>query len=180
MYTAEGPWFLLPLKWMTIEYQYYRLYLPLAIRGLLGYTDNNARPFNEAAKSKIHLVTMIVIVAYLWRLDSYSLLCCWILPGRLAAFLLAFAFDYLPHRPHSHTRETDQVLTTSVTSLYRDNSIILTPFLLYQNYHNIHHLAPYIPFYHYLSVWDQVKGDLIERGQLTIPIFGTSEPRKKL
>ena len=30
---------------------------------------------------------------------------------------------------------------------------LLTPVLLYQNYHLVHHLHPLIPFYRYIAVW---------------------------
>ena len=29
----------------------------------------------------------------------------------------------------------------------------MTPVLLYQNYHLVHHLHPLIPFYRYIAVW---------------------------
>ena len=30
---------------------------------------------------------------------------------------------------------------------------LMTPALLYQNYHLVHHLHPLIPFYRYIAVW---------------------------
>jgi len=30
---------------------------------------------------------------------------------------------------------------------------LLTPVLLYQNYHLVHHLYPTVPFYRYISIW---------------------------
>jgi fatty acid desaturase len=47
----------------------------------------------------------------------------------------------------------------------------LTPFFLSQNYHNIHHLYPFLPFYHYGAVWRKHKVELIKRGTRVLPIF---------
>ena len=76
------------------------------------------------------------------------------LPFKFATVFLSMTFDYLPHRPHS---SLDIYEGTSVTSIYgntKDTAFIqpLTLLLLYQNYHNIHHLYPWIPFYHYSTV----------------------------
>jgi fatty acid desaturase len=30
---------------------------------------------------------------------------------------------------------------------------LLTPLLLYQNYHLVHHVYPTVPFYRYLKIW---------------------------
>jgi fatty acid desaturase len=34
---------------------------------------------------------------------------------------------------------------------------LLTPVLLYQNYHLVHHLYPTVPFYRLLKVWNAKK-----------------------
>lgn len=67
-------------------------------------------------------------------------------PGLIAATILAFTFDWLPHHPHqsSDAREGTRVfeapgpLNTPLTYIY-----------LWQNYHQAHHVRPTIPFYLY-------------------------------
>ncbi len=103
--------------------------------------------------------------------NRHLALCCWIIPGRIAGVLLAFFFDYLPHRPHTHTGEADPYRATSVTSLFGENSDVLTPLLLGQNYHNIHHLAPFVPFYQYSTIWHAFKDELILKGTKIKSIF---------
>ena len=72
----------------------------------------------------------------------------WLMPARLAIGLLAFGFDWLPHHPHDVRSDDDRYRATVVRP-----SPWLTPLLIYQNYHLIHHLYPAVPFYRYSRVW---------------------------
>jgi ring-1,2-phenylacetyl-CoA epoxidase subunit PaaE len=73
-----------------------------------------------------------------------------LVPSRLTILFLAWAFDYLPHHRLHKTPREDRLKTTR-------NRVgwewLLSPTLLYQNYHLVHHLHPVIPFYRYLAVW---------------------------
>jgi fatty acid desaturase len=97
---------------------------------------------------------------------------CWFVSGRLALMFLAFSFDYLPHRPHTSTRAQNPIKATSVTSLFtHTDSWLLTLPLLHQNYHNIHHLFPYIPFYRYSQAWAALSPSLLDMGTQIAPVF---------
>lgn len=87
------------------------------------------------------------------------LLLTWVLPARLAIFLLAFSFDYLPHRPHRVTAAENRFLATRIV-----DSRVLEVVLLAQNYHLIHHLYPAVPFYRYRQVWTAEEHVLREKG----------------
>ena len=80
----------------------------------------------------------------------FEILALYYLPCRLAALFLGFAFDYLPHHGLHHKPSEDRLKTTR-------NRVgaerLLSPALLYQNYHLVHHLHPAVPFYRYLKVW---------------------------
>lgn len=39
----------------------------------------------------------------------------------------------------------------------------LTPAMLYQNYHLVHHLHPIVPFYRYIAVWRRNEEEYLER-----------------
>jgi fatty acid desaturase len=85
---------------------------------------------------------------------------------------LAFSFDYLPHRPHTATRSRNPIKATSVTSLLtRTDAWLLSLPLLYQNYHNIHHIWPYLPFYKYSQAWAAMSTSLLELGTEVAPIL---------
>ena len=97
---------------------------------------------------------------------------CFLVPGRLALAFLAFSFDYLPHRPHTCTRTLNPIRATSVTSLFtRTDAWMLTLPLLHQNYHNIHHIWPYIPFYKYSQAWAACSAPLLDMGTEVTPAF---------
>jgi fatty acid desaturase len=80
----------------------------------------------------------------------------WVVPGLVAATLLAFAFDWVPHHPHS------------VQGRYVDTRIVAFPMLtlpmLWQNYHLIHHLYPRIPFYRYGACFRELRPELESKG----------------
>ncbi len=88
----------------------------------------------------------------------------WVVPAWLASGLLALAFDWLPHHPHS------------AQGRFRDTRILLIPgvtlALLWQNYHLIHHLYPRIPFYRYGRCFRDIRPLLEAEGA---PIGGFSE-----
>jgi ring-1,2-phenylacetyl-CoA epoxidase subunit PaaE len=91
------PW-LLPLRWLTQEFRYYMLYLPIL----------HTRSTWEVLLVVGHLAAVWGLVAYTVHAGLFSAcLYGWLIPGRIASMLLACTFDYLPHRPHTVTREED-------------------------------------------------------------------------
>lgn len=164
-FAGAGPSYTLPFRWMLMECKQYTNYFPK----LLSFQ----RPHFE---SIITLFTIIgyVAVAVVGFKRGYGkvLWYGWVLPGRIAISLLAFAFDYLPHRPHDVPRSVSDYEATCVLSVAGEWTSPLTYPLLYQNYHNIHHLAPYVPFYYYETIWHAVKEDLLLKGTIIKPLFG--------
>lgn len=80
----------------------------------------------------------------------------WIAPLILTSLWLSFAFDYLPHYPHStQGRYFD-------TRVYPGR--IANVLFLGQNYHLIHHLWTTIPWYRYQAVYASIEPELHERG----------------
>ncbi len=162
MWAGSGPAYLLPLKWFTIEFKYYAVYLPKL----------HTRPAAEAVWAVGSLMALIAIIYNLFS-HGYGreVFWGWLLPGRIAMALLACFFDYLPHRPHKIPKKVNPYEATCVTALFGDQTFYLTWPLLHQNYHNIHHLAPYIPFYLYSSVWHGLKSELLAKGTQIKPIL---------
>ena len=163
LWAGQGPAILLPLRWFTVELNYYYMYLSKVFQ----------RPLSEGLPAVINLLLNIIVVTYLANHGYFKeVVWGWVLPGRTSVGLLAYFFDYLPHYPHHTTRSSDIYKATSVTSLYGDKTWWLTWPLLHQNYHNIHHLAPFVPFYMYSTIWHSFKKDLVHRGTEITPIFG--------
>jgi len=150
-YTQGGPRWLLPLRWLTVDLYYMVWYLPKL----------RTRPRAEQREQVIAMgLTVAAIVALVATGNTLALLALWLGPARLAVGLLGWAFDYLPHHGLEHVPSEDRFKTTR-------NRVgaerILTPLLLYQNYHLVHHLHPVIPFYRYIAVWRRRENDYLGR-----------------
>ena len=110
----------------------------------------------------------------------FDLLVLYLLPVRIAVMFLGFAFDYLPHHGLRHTPLEDRFKTTR-------NRVgaerLLTPLLLYQNYHLVHHLHPLVPFHRYLAVWFRNEETYLRGGPALSTVRGrpiTVEEYRKL
>jgi ring-1,2-phenylacetyl-CoA epoxidase subunit PaaE len=140
-YTQEGPSFLMPLRWATIDLHYIRFYAPRF----------GSRPTREKAETIIVTLLLLAVLATLVATGhGIAVLVLYLIPARIALFLLAWSFDWLPHHGLHETAQSDRFKATrNIIGLER----LLTPLLLYQNYHLVHHLHPVVPFYRYIAVW---------------------------
>lgn len=85
--------------------------------------------------------SLIVGIRGGWAYEQFML---WIGPTILNVALIAFSFNWLPHRPHL---SQERYLDSSVFLLPKPVHWIVTRLDMFQNYHLIHHLFPRIPFY---------------------------------
>jgi fatty acid desaturase/flavin-dependent dehydrogenase len=92
-----------------------------------------------------------------------------VIPQRLALFLLSWAFDWLPHHRLCATPDSDRYRTAWVRV---GLEWLLTPLLLSQNYHAMHHLRPHLPWYRYLPEWRRNEEAYLRNGVPLIGIFG--------
>lgn len=158
----KNNYFMLLVQCFTVELKYYSVYLP----------QLSSRPISEVFLALFQVICPAVLFYHLHSIGlGRQAMITWIIPGRLAIACLAYSFDYLPHYPHKVPRSEDEFKATQVTALYGSVTWPLTWPLLHQNYHNIHHLYPYIPFYLYSDVWKILKPDLQARGTVIKPIF---------
>ncbi|MGI9288235.1 MAG: fatty acid desaturase, partial [Pseudomonadales bacterium] len=146
-YVGTGTRWLLPFKWMTLDLNYFYYYFKTSV-----FMD---RPKSERRELYLALffgaVVLIAVTLAGW-LDYYLLL--FLIPTRLTAIFLALTFDFLPHYPHqAHAKNEPFRCTSNRVGM----EWLLTPLLLYQNYHLVHHLYPTVPFYRYLKVWNAKK-----------------------
>jgi fatty acid desaturase len=158
LWSGGGPAALRPLRWLTQDLHYY---------AFVGRRWRQ-RPVGESLETVLTLVALVAACVAATRSGlGASALWCWILPARLALAALAFAFDYLPHRPHAVPARVDPYRATGVSS-----DAWLTPLFLYQNYHLVHHLYPGVPFYRYARVWRAQRDELLARGASDRRLFG--------
>ncbi len=158
MYSGTGPRLLLPLRWLTQDLHYYVVY---------------ARNLRRHRRSEVVEVVLTLAAVYgtIAALGLSGLAVevafAWLLPARLAIGLLAFSFDYLPHAPYVATRKQDRYRATRVFE-HR----ALTPLLLSQNYHLVHHLYPAVPWYRYGRVWFAKRAELLSKGAVAVRFRG--------
>ncbi len=145
MWSATGPMWSHPLRWVTQDLGYYVHY----VRGW------KSRPVQERVETvATFLVIWSVVAAAFWAGYGLEVTLLWLLPARLAVGILAFLFDYVPHYPHHVTAREDRFAATR--NLGGDG---FNAFFLYQNWHLSHHLTPGVPFYRYASTWRARFGD---------------------
>ena len=136
-WSGRGPRLLLPLRWLSQDLHYYVVYL------------RAARPRREKLETYATLVLFVAIACALVATGhGRTLLVGWLIPARLAIGVLAFAFDYLPHRPHHVPARQDRFAATHVFE-----GRIKCAATLGQSLHRVHHLYPGVPFYRYAAVW---------------------------
>ena len=151
-YTHRGPRWQMPLRWLTVDLYYVVWYLP----------HLRSRPRGERIELAVTWAGMIgIAVAAIATGHVLEWVVLYLLPMRLAVAWLGFAFDYLPHNGLRVTPSEDRFKTTrNRVGLER----LLTPLLLYQNYHLVHHLHPVIPFHRYIAVWRRNEAHYLEAG----------------
>lgn len=140
-YTMEGPsWQRLP-RWATLDINYIGFY----------WARRASRPRRELVETVVQSVIVLAIaVALVATGHGLELVLLYLVPQRIAVMYLAWAFDYLPHSRLHHTPTEDRMKATRNRV---GGERWVSPLLLYQNYHLVHHLHPVVPFYRYLAVW---------------------------
>ncbi|NNL56302.1 MAG: fatty acid desaturase [Pseudomonadales bacterium] len=147
LYVGTGPRWLLPFKWATLDLNYFYYYLQPSV--FMKRPKGERRELYLAAVFGAAVFTAVTLAGWL---DYYLLL--FLIPTRINAVLLALTFDFLPHYPHqAHAKDQPFQCTSNRVGM----EWLLTPVLLSQNYHLVHHLYPTVPFYRYLKVWNAKK-----------------------
>lgn len=129
----------------------------------------HTRPFKEIIESLITYGCIFSFYGYLiYNNLGMSLFLYYILPVRFALLYASIMLDYNAHH-NCKAKENDSILSTNKVSgffIKDDSPLLLSLFTQNQNYHNIHHLYPYIPFYKYQNIWNDkdIRKDLIDKG----------------
>ncbi|HEY1970676.1 MAG TPA: fatty acid desaturase [Pseudonocardia sp.] len=159
-YASHGPWWQLPIRWATLDLSY----LPFYLRNL------RRRPRGEVIETAIlFTATIAVIITTILTGTFWMLAVIYLIPERIAIFMLGWWFDWLPHHGLAETQRENRYRATrnrvGMEWLY-------TPLLLSQNYHLVHHLHPSIPFYRYLPAWRRNEEAYLEREAAISTVFG--------
>lgn len=138
----------------------------------LGFLLRNLRrrPRAELVETSLLVVATVgVIVACALTGHLWTLAVLYLIPERVAMFVLAWWFDWLPHHDLEETQQENRYRATRNRV---GSEWILTPLLLSQNYHLVHHLHPSIPFYRYVAAWRRNEEAYLEREAAIGTVFG--------
>jgi beta-carotene hydroxylase len=140
-YSGAGPWWWLPVAWLTTDLQYYWFFLK----------TSRTRPIAQQVRVVFENALMVAALFLLVRLGWWrEALVYWVLPSRLATALLAWGFNYLPHWPYAARAQDNPYLATRVVW---PNSWWAALLLQAHNLHQMHHLFPGVAFYRYAQLW---------------------------
>jgi len=146
-YCGSGPAWLLPFKWLTLDFVYFREYLKPEV-----FRKRPKKERREFFLAVLFGVAAIAAITLAGGLVYFLLL--YFIPTRIAKLFVTITFDFLPHYPHETSAKEDRFRSTS-------NRVgmewLMTPIFLSQNYHLVHHIYPTVPFYRYLKIWNARK-----------------------
>mgnify|MGYP003709843697 CR=1 FL=1 len=83
--------------------------------------------------------------------------------------LVGFVFVFLPHHPADISAHDNKYQASTVRQGWE---WLLTPLMVFQNYHLIHHLYPNVPFYNYLKIWNLKRDELTPKRPAIQTAFG--------
>ena len=156
----SGPAWLRPLKWPFIDLIYGWKYF--------GYWKD--RPKSE--KRNVIIMFFATLIAWPWLIiNGYltELLMFWIIPQRISFFFISFIFVYLPHVPNEISEKEDAYRATSIRE---GMEWLLSPLMMYQNYHLVHHLYPSVPFYRMVKIWNSRLDEHLSHDPAIVPTIG--------
>ena len=161
-FASHGPWWQLPVRVAAMDAPYLGFYL----RNL------RRRPKAEVVETGALMGLTVAVLATTLITDSFWLLAViYLIPERIAVAVLGWWFDWLPHHGLEDTQSENRYRATR-------NRVglewLLTPLMLSQNYHLVHHLHPSIPFYRYIKAWRRNEDAYLERDVAISTAFGRS------
>ena len=159
-WATDGPWWQLPFRWLTIDFWYACFYLKHIRR-------RSARELAESGAIVAIFVAGVVAAAMTGTLWTVAVV--YLIPARIALGALAWWFDWLPHHGLEATQRENRYRATRIRI---GLEWLLTPAMLYQNYHLVHHLHPSIPFYRYIKAWRRNEEAYLERDAAIRTAFG--------
>ena len=159
-FVSAAPWWQLPVRFPLMDVPY----LSFLVRNV------KRRPRAEVLETVFLMgATVAVIVTCAFTGHLWTLAVLYLIPERVAMFVLAWWFDWLPHHDLEDTQQENRYRATRNRV---GSEWILTPLLLSQNYHLVHHLHPSIPFHRYVSAWRRNEEAYLERDAAIGTVFG--------
>ena len=149
-----------PLRWLFMDGPYVAFYT----------RHRKGRPRSEVVETSLFMVfTVGLIVTTALTGTFWLLLLVYLIPERIALFVLAWWFDWLPHHGLTSTQRANRYRATRVRV---GMEWLFTPLTLSQNYHLVHHLHPSMPFHRYSATWRRNQEAYLDREVAIATVFG--------
>lgn len=167
MFATHGPVWQLPLRWALMDVGYaiwYTRRLPSRFRQAW------RRPAAELAETAVVFSLSVaglgaaILTGHVWTLAVLV-----VIPQRIGITILAWSFDWLPHHGLDEIQRVNRYRATRIRA---GMEWVLAPLMLSQNYHLIHHLHPWLPFYRYLHAWRRNEYAYLEHDPALVTVFG--------
>lgn len=133
--------------------------IPLAILGQLNpleqYRQCNKYGLSRAQRNfsaLTFILYMAIVLALIGSGYGYELLILWFVPFFIGYTLMLVFFTWVPHHPHTITGRYHDTRC----SLWRGGNLLTQG----QNYHLIHHMMPWVPWYRYQRVFFEIRPGL--------------------
>jgi len=151
----ESPWWQVPIRWAFFDGAYIYYFIK---------HGQNVRKRHRTELIVYYSFLVALFAAAIFMGFGLELFMLWFVPSRITLFLIAIVFVILPHYPAIVAQDEDPYMATTMRFGWE---WLLTPVLVYQNYHLIHHLYPEIPFYRmhkaYFVKFDEINRQNIPR-----------------
>jgi fatty acid desaturase len=167
MFATHGPTWQLPFRWALMDFfhsawscRHLRERLRRSRRGLIAELAENAL---------VSVLGVAGICAAVLTNNFWTLTVVLLIPQRIALVVIGWSFDWLPHHALEQTQCENPY---RATRLRVGMEWLLTPAMMASNYHLMHHLQPWLPFYRSLPAWWRNEDVYLEHDAAITTVFG--------
>lgn len=154
-WVAGRRWWSILLRCATLVFSHYAMGVRLNRRGVI---------VTAMAENLLPLAAVVVVgILAGWKVALAAM----VVPALIGATLLGLLFDYAVHAPY---RETGRFASTRMFLFPRGLGWLGSALWMGQNYHLIHHLYPWLPFYRYARGYRASRSLLVARNARIITL----------
>jgi beta-carotene hydroxylase len=159
-WVAGHSWWSITLRCMTLVGSHY----------VMGFRLNGPKVIARAMVENLLPVIALLVAGtqYGWNIMLFAML----IPALLGATLLGFFFDYAVHAPYE---AKGRFSATRMFLFPKRLRRIGSALWMAQNYHLIHHLYPWLPFYRYARAYSATRPLIDARQALVIHLFSSDK-----
>jgi fatty acid desaturase len=167
IFATHGRAWQLPFRWALSDLFYF-VWSCRALRGRLRRSWR--RPMAEIAENAVlSSLSFAGISAAVATNNLWTLAIVLLVPQRIALVLMGWWFDWLPHHALARIERQNPYRATRIRV---GMEWLLTPVMMAFNYHLVHHVHPWLPFYRLLQEWRRDQDVYLEHDAAIATVFG--------